>query len=116
MNKMRTKMERRVLYALAKSGEGLEAYSFHRKYLMSAKDLGVAVRALLGDGLVSVRGARIFLTDLGRANVTYVGASGSLTTKERWRQFPKEFRSISMQAYEPFMPDISRLHRKTFLK
>lgn len=109
-----SKLQKIILRDLFGASEGLDAYTFWRRYRISPIELLKAVRYYLAKDFLKFENDRFFLTKEGRAFLLKNRFGLSVLDEKSWKQCPEQFKQIQLKIGKPIAPNITKLDKEFF--
>ena len=109
-------IQKEILKDLFRASEGLDLFTFWRRYRISPAEMFKIVDKLEKNNLVHIVDERIFLTTYGRK---YLTANRSFLTsrgKRPWREIPDAFKAEKLPVNKPIAPILSLMDRNMLPK
>lgn len=107
--------EREILRLLfAASGNYVDLYVLHQRYVLSAAQFSRALRQLEQRGLVEWDCLKARLTEKGTTWLLRNRKAIFLSVNRPWRDMPDNLKRASVVATEPYLPKLSGVDRNFF--
>jgi hypothetical protein len=108
------KFELLLLAQALKRPEGLEIWRLTGRLGVSVRDAAAAFKSLSSAGFLVQEANILRLTPKGRGWIMQHQAAFSFSGEKLWRRVPDDFQAISIDAFQPYAPRISRLEKSFF--